>query len=90
VKDEGANQRDCALALRKYGVCDERTRPYDKTLLNVEPSRQAYEKASTYTVVPLRIHFDLDSIQRCLFNQIPVIFDVKLIENVGRQIKRNN
>ena len=28
VQDQGVNQRDIVLGLRKYGVCEEKTWPY--------------------------------------------------------------
>jgi hypothetical protein len=89
VTDEGANQKEIALGLRKYGVCEENTWSYEHRLLNKEPSAKAYEEASKYTVVPLRIRFDVQSILTCLHNQIPVIVDIKLINHVGRQVREN-
>jgi C1A family cysteine protease len=58
--------------------------------LNVEPSSDAYRKASRYTVVPLRIPFTIKAIETCLHNQIPVLIDVKLVNQTGTFIKANH
>jgi C1A family cysteine protease len=39
--------------------------------------------------VILRVPFNVESIKTCLHNQIPVIVDIKLVDNVGRQIREN-
>ena len=90
VSDQGSDQKDIALGLRKYGVCEEKTWPYDPNLVNKEPSAKAYEEASKYTVVVMKIPFDVDSILTCLHNQTPIVVNVKLLEGVGRELIRNN
>jgi C1A family cysteine protease len=90
VQDTGVNQRNILLAVRKYGICEEKIWPYKRHLLNVEPSIEAYREASRYTVVPLRIPFNIKAIEKCLYNQIPVIIDIKLIDQTGRSIQANH
>ena len=89
VQDTGVNVRDIILGLRKYGVCEERLWPYEPHLLNVEPSQEAYDQASRYTVVPIRIPPDIKSIETCLHNQIPVLVDVVLLSEAGKKVRAN-
>ena len=90
VADKGSNQKDIALGLRKYGACEEKTWPYDPNLVNKEPSAKAYEEASKYTVILMKIPYDVESILTCLHNQIPVMVGIKLMEDVGSDLRRNN
>ncbi|CAF1325235.1 unnamed protein product [Adineta ricciae] len=90
VRDAGSEPREIALGLRKYGVCDESTWPYDQSLLNTEPSAKAYEEASKYTVVLLKIPFGIKPILKCLHNKIPVVVNIKMVENAGEEVKYNH
>lgn len=89
VHDYGVNTRDIILGIRKYGICEEHIWPYKPNLLNVEPSKKAYDKASDYTVVPIRIPPDIKSIETCLHHQIPVLVDIVLLPHAGRTISDN-
>ena len=89
VQDVGVNTRDIILGVRKYGICEERIWPYEEHLLNVEPSKRAYDKAGDYTVVPIRIPADIKSIETCLHHQIPVLVDIVLLPHAGRTIYDN-
>lgn len=90
VSDEGVEQKNIALGLRKYGVCEEKFWPYRLDKLNVEPPPDVYEKASRYTVVPLRVPCNVRAVQICLRNQVPVLVDLKLVENAHDIIIAND
>ncbi|CAF3498519.1 unnamed protein product [Rotaria socialis] len=89
VRDDGVYQRDIALGLRKYGLCQEKTWRYEVYNLNKEPSSKAYLEASRWTVIPLRILFHIKAIEICLHNQIPVLIDIKLIDQTRRNTQIN-
>jgi len=79
-----------ALALREYGLCQEHIWPYKKDLLNVKPSSEAYRKARRYTIVPLKVPFNIKAIETCLHHQIPVLIDIILVNHTGRHIQENH
>ncbi|CAF1417363.1 unnamed protein product [Adineta steineri] len=89
MSDTGVDQRDMALSLRKYGVCDETYWPYSARLVNVKPSSFAYKQAQKYTVVLLRVPVSIEAIETCLHYQIPVPLDMVLDEDTERNIKSN-
>ncbi|UJR19855.1 hypothetical protein I4U23_022988 [Adineta vaga] len=89
VEDIGVNPRNITLSLRKYGVCEEKYWPYEKHLLNKMPSDLAYERASRYTVIPLHMTLDINSIETCLHNQLPVLIGVRIIRSAEQSIQRN-
>ncbi|UJR19839.1 hypothetical protein I4U23_022972 [Adineta vaga] len=89
VEDIGVHPLNIALSLRKYGVCEEKYWPYEKHLLNKMPSDLAYERASRYTVIPLHMTFDINSIETCLHNQLPVIISIKLLDTAAQTMQHN-
>ncbi|CAF1355652.1 unnamed protein product [Adineta steineri] len=80
VEDRGVFPQNIALGLRKYGVCEEKYWPYEKHLLNELPPDSVYERASRYTVIPLHMICDINTIETCLHNQLPVLIGIKLIQ----------
>ncbi|UJR21067.1 hypothetical protein I4U23_024167 [Adineta vaga] len=89
VQDSGSEPKDVALGIRKYGVCDERTWPYEHRLLNQEPSSRAYDEASKYTVILLKIPFGIEPILRCLHNRLPIVISIKMVQDAGRDVQDN-
>ena len=89
VQDNGAHPQDIILGLREYGVCEESIWPYERRNLNVLPKREAYDQASHFTVVPIRIPPDIKSIETCLHNGIPVLVDVYLLDEHGTKVQAN-
>ncbi|UJR24296.1 hypothetical protein I4U23_027263 [Adineta vaga] len=89
VEDIGVYQMNVALSLRKYGICEEKYWPYKKTLLNKIPSNLAYERANHYTVIPFYIPFNVNAIEMCLNNQLPVAIGIRLNNDVKTNMKYN-
>ncbi|UJR18050.1 hypothetical protein I4U23_004951 [Adineta vaga] len=90
MKDLGVNQRDIALSIRNYGVCEEYRWPYSKRFLNHQPSHDAYEEAMNSTVILLRVPIDILAIETCLHNGIPVPIDIILDNDTAINIQMNN
>ncbi|CAF1144487.1 unnamed protein product [Adineta ricciae] len=89
VDDNGVLPMNTALGLRKYGVCEESYWPYQNHLLNQMPSDSAYKRASRYTVVPVHTTIDINAIEVCLHNQLPVLVGIRLADESIREVERN-
>ncbi|UJR12129.1 hypothetical protein I4U23_016306 [Adineta vaga] len=89
VEDIGAHRMNVALSLRKYGVCEEKYWPYQKYLLNKMPSDLAYEQASHYAVTPFYIPINVNAIEMCLNNKLPVVIGIRLTNDAARNMKYN-
>ena len=89
IQDSGTTPYHSADALRKYGDCDEDCWPYKSNLVNQRPSREAYDKAKQYTVVPVRMSFQMKAFKKALAEGYPVILGVILLDSAGTEAREN-
>ena len=89
MQDTGTTPYHSADALRRYGDCEEELWPYKGDLVNQKPSREAYEKAKQYTVVPVRMSFQMKSFKKSLAAGYPVILGVILLDSAGTEARMN-
>lgn len=90
VTDDGASKQNTVLGMRKFGVCEEHLWPYDESLLNKEPSPEAYAAASRLTVIPLKLPRNLVAMKTCLANEVPFLIGIKLLDSASTEVKKNN
>ena len=71
--------------LKQYGICAERTWPYETAYIDHQPSRAAYTEARRYRLKKSRpIAVNLQEMRQCLANQYPFIFALK----IGKSFQR--
>lgn len=90
VTDDGASKQNTVLGMRKFGVCEEYLWPYNESLLNKEPSAEAYAAASRLTVIPLKLPRNLMAMKTCLANEVPFLIGIKLLDSASTEVKKNN
>ena len=76
--------------MRKFGICKEKTWPYEKRLLNKKPPDEVYKEAQRYTVTPLKIPLDITAIKTSLANQVPALVGIKMKNGTHGRAKKNN
>ena len=86
----GVNQKHILLGMRKYGVCREDLWSYSRRLLNIEPSKEVYDRASYYTVVPLHLPCTIEAIEKCLHHKIPVPINIIIFDHAGTAVQAND
>lgn len=78
VKPEGTYTPEAIYGLVKYGFCEEKFWPHDENLYNIQPSKKAFREARKWTVVPVLIPPHLDSMKRCLNDNLPFIIGLNI------------
>jgi C1A family cysteine protease len=86
----GVNQRHIILGMRKYGLCREKIWPYKQNLIKTEPSKEVYDRARYYTVVPLHLPCSIKAIETCLYHKIPVPVIINLPDHARTGIQANH
>ena len=86
----GVNQRHIILGMRKYGFCEEELWRYSPRLLNIEPPKEIYDRASYYTVVPFHLPCTIEAIEKCLYHRIPVPMNIILLDHARSAVRANH
>ena len=90
VHHDGVYPKHILQGMRKYGLCREEFWRYSRGLLNTEPSKEVYQRASYYTVVPLHLPCTIEAIETCLYHKIPVPINITIYEHAGTAIQANS
>ncbi|CAF0729292.1 unnamed protein product [Adineta steineri] len=89
VEDAGATRKNVIVGMRKFGVCKEEYWPYDRRLLNKKPSPDAYEAARRFSIVSLRLPFQINAMRTYLANKIPVVIAAKIKYEINGEVNAN-
>jgi len=80
--DAGANLCDGIKTLETYGVCSEKTLPYDVKKFAKKPSKTCYNEALKHKAVScLNIHNDLSSMKKALSSGFPFVVGISVYES---------
>lgn len=80
--DSGCQIRNVMRTLAQYGVCFEKTWPYDVPRFLQEPPQQAKTEATQHTVIFYYRLPNLNSIKQCLVQGFPVVGGFSVPENM--------
>lgn len=73
--DSGASMRDTAKAIRLFGVCPEKVKPYKTTSgWDTEPTAFMYAYALSYQPIDFYKVTGIDDIKQTLASKLPIIF----------------
>jgi hypothetical protein len=80
-QNEGTWTPEAIYGLVKYGFCHEDLWPHTEYHRQFKPSKKAFREARKLTIIPLLIPPNLDSMRRCLNDNLPflIAFDVLLL-----------
>ena len=88
IEDEGTAIHDAVDSLKKYGVCAEKTWPFDINRVNAKPHANAYDEADEAMVDQLeQVSTDLDTWRQCLAEGRPIIFGTVLFDSFDKARK---
>ena len=90
IKDVGTTPHHSAEALRQYGDCEEKFWPYRTDMVNKKPPQSVYDRAKRYTVIPVRISFEVKTFRKALANGLPVILGIILLDSAGTEAANNH
>jgi C1A family cysteine protease len=79
--DAGATLRDGSKALVKYGVCLEKTWPYDTSKMAKKPSKKAYMEGLYHQVTSYHRLSTLADMKQCLAQGFPFVFGMSVYES---------
>lgn len=81
--DNGTTIRTAALAVRKFGICKEKTWPYDIRKAYTVPSNAAYAEALQHKIyAAYRLdHTSSSQLMQCLANGYPFVIGISVYEN---------
>lgn len=87
-EDQGSMIADAIDSLREEGACAEETWPYDESVVNEEPSPEAYDEASQFLVEDMQhVPTALDAWRAALAEGYPVIFGMSLFQSFDKHRK---
>jgi len=79
--DAGAQLSDGILTLQKYGVCSEKTWPYDISKFTLKPPNNAYIEAKQHVALKVsNISNDITSMKTSLANGFPFVVGIKVFD----------
>lgn len=82
IEDKGANLYDCVEALKKYGVCDEKTWPYVQSKVDTKPSKVAYDEGRKLLIdFAESIKISVFDMKHCLAEGFPFVFGLQIPES---------
>ena len=88
IEDEGTAIHDAVDSLKKYGVCAEKTWPFDEGRVNAQPHANAYDEADEAMVDQLeQVPTELEVWRQCLAEGRPIIFGVALYDSFDKARK---
>ncbi|MDP3277673.1 MAG: C1 family peptidase [Deltaproteobacteria bacterium] len=88
TEDEGSVIGSLIQSLKEHGACSEETWPFDKDIVNEQPSDEAYEEAGQFLVDDCAlVPTDVDAWRAVLAEGYPIIFGISLFQSFDRQRK---
>jgi hypothetical protein len=88
IEDEGTAIHDAVDSLKRFGVCAEKTWPFDENRVNAKPHANAYDEADEAMVDQLeQVPTELDAWRHCLAEGRPIIFGVALYDSFDKARK---
>lgn len=88
IEDEGTAIHDAVAGLKRFGVCAERTWPFDEHRVNAKPHANAYDEADEAMVDQLeQVPTELDAWRHCLAEGRPIIFGAVLYDSFDKARK---
>lgn len=76
--NEGTWTPEAIYGVVKYGFCDERLWPPSAYTRSARPPRSVFKESQKYTIVPLLVPPNLNSMRRCLNYDLPFIIGVEI------------
>lgn len=87
-EDEGSVIGSLIESLKQHGACSEETWPFDASIVNEQPSEEAYQEAAHFVVEDNAIvPTTLDAWKAALAEGYPIIFGISLFESFDRHRK---
>jgi C1A family cysteine protease len=80
-KDTGATLRDTIKAVAKFGICPEASWPYDISVFQKKPNRDAYKEAQEFKIKRYYRVKDLKDLKVSIACQNPVVLGMHLFES---------
>lgn len=77
------------MALRTYGICEEEFCRYSKKNLSRRPSRDAYARASQFSVHLRQIQQTLPAMKTSLANQVPFVVTILMSKSAKEEADEN-
>jgi C1A family cysteine protease len=75
-QDEGTWIAEAIYGIVKYGFCEESLWPHTAYHRSNQPPKKVFEEAKKFTIVPLLIPPNLDSMKRCLNADLPFLIGI--------------
>ncbi|CAF2897348.1 unnamed protein product [Rotaria sp. Silwood2] len=90
TQDVGSSLIYTAIALRRYGICEEAIWKYDRKNLNQRPSDTAYMRGSQFTVTVVKLQPTLIAMKTVLAKKLPFVVSIVLLESARQEGEERN
>jgi len=80
--DSGADLQFAIVSLLKYGCCEQQLWPFDKHLINQQPSEEAYDNGQNYRLKEFgRLSNNVNQLRECLAQGYPFVMAIRIFSS---------